>query len=83
MPERSESKTVTLASDTTHTITFETPFKEIPRVFVTPHNFTSNDAYAISAITRTGFSLYIDHHGHPSTPHTISWLAVGFGREAV
>lgn len=77
MPDRFESGTNVALLDVGSTITFATPFQQIPNVQVTLVNGVAGDLVVLSPPTRDDFTVQV-LNGGSGVVRNINWLAQGF-----
>jgi hypothetical protein len=81
MPDRTERGNNVAVADTGLTVAFGKPFKETPAIGVTVNNMAAGDYYALSAQTRTGFTVNIYDSLGGGVARKIDWMAAGYGGE--
>ena len=79
----SRTATNTLSSGTASSkaVTFGEAFYETPKVTVSANDMASGDFFAISSLTRTGFSIVFKNSSNAVVDRTFTYQAVGYGAE--
>jgi hypothetical protein len=65
----------------TYSVTFASPFFEIPSVGITAYNMGTGDFFTIAAVTRTGFQVTFRDAAATAVSRQFTYTAIGFGRE--
>lgn len=81
MPDRMERGVNVTVPAAGLAVTFTDPFQAEPSVGVTGQNLASSDRWAITAKTRTGFTVRFFDSGGSGVQRLCDWQAVGHGRE--
>jgi len=81
MPDRTERGNNVSVADTGLSVTFGKPFKVTPAIGVTVNNMATGDYYALSAQTRSGFTVNIYDSLGAGVARNIDWMAAGYGGE--
>ena len=79
LQQRTESGSGTGSS--TYNITFADAFYAAPEVFISPSNMATGDYFAVSSVTRTGFTVAFTNSAAAAVTRSFSYTAVGYGKE--
>ena len=79
LQQRTESGSGTGSS--TYNITFADAFYAAPEVFISPSNMATGDYFAVSSVTRTGFTVAFTDSAAAAVTRSFSYTAVGYGKE--
>jgi hypothetical protein len=86
LPERFESGTLTTVAGSTSNVTFPSGFYETPEIAVTLQDGRSGDYFAITNLTRTGFTLGAYNGSYllsNAIERTMSYVVRGIGRAVI
>ncbi len=81
LQQRVEQSAVLTSGAGTYSVTFASPFFEIPSVGVTAYNMDTGDYFTIAAVTRTGFQVTFRNAAATAVSRQFTYTAIGFGRE--
>jgi predicted phage tail protein len=79
LQQRTESGNGTAAS--TYNIVFASAFYAAPQVTISPLNMATGDYFAVSGVTRTGFTVAFTNSVAVAVIRNFSYTAVGYGKE--
>lgn len=77
MPDRFEAGNNVAVADTGLTVSFATPYQQVPNVQITLINGVAGDHVALSPPTINGFTVQVINSG-VGVARNINWLAQGF-----
>lgn len=81
MPRREETGQDVSSGASSYTVTFTNAFFERPSIGIAAQNMATGDYYALSSISRTGFTVTFRNSGGTAVSRTFDWQAVGFGKQ--
>ena len=62
-------------------VTFPKAFYQAPNIGITAQNLATGDYFAVTSVTRTGFSIEFKNSAGTSVNRNFTYAAVGYGRE--
>jgi predicted phage tail protein len=80
------TETASLSGSSTYTVLFVTTgsnFKEPPDVNISPSNMATGDFYTLTSVTRTGFTVAFSDSASAAVTRSLTYTAVGYGREII
>jgi hypothetical protein len=80
------TETASLSGSSTYTVLFATTgsnFKEPPDVNISPSNMATGDFFALTSVTRTGFTVAFSDSASAAVTRSFTYTAVGYGREII
>lgn len=84
MPDRIEKNNdVESFSGSALSISYLTPFKEVPAVNITAQDLSQGDYWVITNSTTSGFDIRFYNVSNTGVVRTFDWTAVGYGNEVV
>jgi hypothetical protein len=81
LERRTEQQRNLSSGASAYTITFPTPFYAVPSVGITAQDMNTGDYFAVSSVSRTGFTVTFRNSGGSIVSKTFDYQAVGHGRE--
>jgi predicted phage tail protein len=79
LQQRTESGNGTGSS--TYTVTFADAFYQAPDISITPSNMATGDYFALSSVSRTGFTVAFKDSSNTAVVRDYAYNATGYGRE--
>jgi predicted phage tail protein len=78
---RTEQSAVLASGAGVLVVTFANPFYQAPNVGITAQNLATGDFFAVTSVSRTGFSIEFKNSAGTSVNRNFTYAAVGYGRE--
>ena len=82
LQRRTETQRNLTSGTSSYTVTFPTAFYTIPSVGITPRSMAHTEDFALTSISRTGFTITFNHGGS-TISKVFDYQAVGHGREII
>jgi hypothetical protein len=81
LQSRTEQSAPLTSGAGTYAATFANAFAEAPAVGITAYNMASGDWFAVTGVSRTGFSVTFRDSAGAAVSRTFTYSAVGYGRQ--
>jgi predicted phage tail protein len=75
------TETASASGSSTYTVTYADAFYAAPDVNISPSNMATGDFFALTSVTRTGFTVAFSNSASAAVTRSFTYTAVGFGRE--
>jgi hypothetical protein len=75
------TETASKSGSSTYTVTYADAFYAAPDVNISPSNMATGDFFALTSVTRTGFTVAFSNSASAAVTRSFTYTAVGFGRE--
>jgi hypothetical protein len=83
LQQRVEQSAVLTSSAGAYVVTFANAFYAAPSLGITGFNMVSGDYFAVSNVTRTGFTVTFRDSANAAVSRQFTYTAIGFGREII
>jgi predicted phage tail protein len=80
LESRTEGSSTIASGAGAKAVTFTNAFHQTPNVGITSANLASGDYYALSSISRTGFTVHFKNASNASIDRNFEYQAVGYGK---
>jgi predicted phage tail protein len=71
------------SGSSTYTVTYADAFYAAPDVNISPSNMATGDFFALTSVTRTGFTVAFSNSASAAVTRSFTYTAVGYGREII
>jgi predicted phage tail protein len=81
MPRRQETGQDVISGASAYSVTFANAFFERPSIGIAAQNMATGDYYALSSVSRTGFTVTFRNASGTAISRTFDWQAIGYGKQ--
>lgn len=81
LQQRTEQSAVLTSGAGSYAVTFANAFYQAPSIGITANNMATGDFFAVTAVTRTGFTVEFKDSAGTAVSRQFTYSTIGYGRE--